>query len=185
MKTELKAKFLQHLLGKKRDEQGFTLIELLVVIIIIGILSAIALPSFLNQAKKAKQSEAKNYVGTMNRGQQAYYTENDAFTSTVDSLGTGIKTSTEYFTYSTTATAGSGTAAQSISGSAVKTTGGGLKNYGGKVYVFSAGANSELSTFAYVCEGLNVDTSGSSAVTATAGTPSSGSECNANGKLIK
>ncbi|MFN8950109.1 MAG: prepilin-type N-terminal cleavage/methylation domain-containing protein, partial [Aphanizomenon sp.] len=61
MKTELKAKFLQHLVGKKKDDQGFTLIELLVVIIIIGILSAIALPSFLNQAKKARQSEAKTY----------------------------------------------------------------------------------------------------------------------------
>jgi type II secretory pathway pseudopilin PulG len=55
------------------------LIELLVVIIIIGILAAIALPSFLNQANKAKQSEAKTYVGSMNRGQQAYFLENDTF----------------------------------------------------------------------------------------------------------
>ncbi|MCX5963441.1 MAG: prepilin-type N-terminal cleavage/methylation domain-containing protein, partial [Cyanobacteria bacterium] len=65
MKSELKAKLLQHLVSKKRDG-GFTLIELLVVIIIIGILASIALPSFLNQANKAKQSEAKTYVGSMN-----------------------------------------------------------------------------------------------------------------------
>ncbi|HBB34438.1 MAG TPA: hypothetical protein DC064_22270, partial [Cyanobacteria bacterium UBA9273] len=70
MKIELKAKYLQYLNQKKQDE-GFTLIELLVVIIIIGILSAIALPSFLNQANKAKESEAKQYTGSMNRAQQA------------------------------------------------------------------------------------------------------------------
>ena len=58
MRTELKAKFIQHL-NHKQSEKGFTLVELLVVIIIIGILAAIALPNFLNQSAKAKQTEAR------------------------------------------------------------------------------------------------------------------------------
>ncbi len=101
MKTEFKAKFLQHV-AKKRKEEGFTLIELLVVIIIIGILSAIALPSFLNQANKAKQSEAKQYLASINKGQQAYYAEKGEFVKEIGDigkLGLGIKTSTGNYTY--------------------------------------------------------------------------------------
>lgn len=101
MKFEFYQKVLRLSEASSRDpDRGFTLIELLVVIIIIGILSAIALPSFLNQANKARESEGKQYVGSMNRAQQAYFLERQRFTSALVNLGLGIQSDTTNYSYS-------------------------------------------------------------------------------------
>ena len=98
MKTSLKFNLLQHL-RRKQAEGGFTLIELLVVIIIIGILAAIALPSFLNQANRARETEASQAIGSLNRGQQAYYLEAVDFAPTVGDLDVGVEQDTDNFLY--------------------------------------------------------------------------------------
>ncbi|MBE9198233.1 MULTISPECIES: type IV pilin-like G/H family protein [unclassified Nodularia (in: cyanobacteria)] len=166
MKTELKAKFLQHILNKKKDESGFTLIELLVVIIIIGILSAIALPSFLNQANKAKQSEAKTYVGALNKGQQAFFTEKSTFGTAANLLGIGINTSTVNYDYEST---GGLTRADSTGDSKVAV----LRSYSGAVQIQGVGGGSnDVTSVAILCEN---DVPG--AVPGIA--PTSGTQCGA------
>ncbi|HEY9828162.1 MAG TPA: type IV pilin-like G/H family protein [Stenomitos sp.] len=100
MKSEFKVKFLQNLVSKKKNNEGFTLIELLVVIIIVGVLAAIALPSFLNQIGKARGSEAKSNLGTMNRSQQSYRLENNTFASTLTNLDARI--SGKFYGYAVT-----------------------------------------------------------------------------------
>ena len=67
---------LYRLRQRSQDESGFTLIELLVVILIIGILAAIAIPSFLNQKGKANDASAKELARTAQTTAESYSTEN-------------------------------------------------------------------------------------------------------------
>lgn len=100
MKPGLRAKFLQHLLRRQHD-QGYTLIELLTTIVILVLQVTIALPSFLGQANRARQAEARQYVGSMNRGQQAYYVERGIFApaNKFADLALGIPQETKYYRY--------------------------------------------------------------------------------------
>jgi prepilin-type N-terminal cleavage/methylation domain-containing protein len=189
MKSDFKTKLIQHMLNKKNGEKGFTLIELLVVIIIIGILAAIALPSFLNQAAKARQSEAKTYVGSINRSQQAYLLEKQQFSPNLLTLGLGIAATTANYAYGTYT--GTGTTAHSASFGIASLNGSGVtpgtintatgdtmtqpagssnKSYIGLVAKVTAITGGEPTALATVCEQQIVTTASALVAASVAGT---------------
>lgn len=156
MTTSLKAKLLQHFASKKANG-GFTLIELLVVVIIIGILSAIALPSFLNQGNKARQSEAQTYVGSMNRAQQVNFLEEGNFAADLAGLNLGIPAETESYDYDVqngvtmTGATGDGVINRAISDQAA------LRDYAGPVALSGGGNGQEVTSTAVLCEADTID----------------------------
>jgi type IV pilus assembly protein PilA len=149
MKTEFKAKYIQHLASKKKKNEGFTLIELLVVIIIVGVLAAIALPSFLNQIGKARGSEAKSNIGTINRSQQAYRLENNRMATALTQLD--AKISGKFYSYAVVNSVANSAGATATLVSTVATD---LKNYGGAVVQVPAVGTTPEFFGSVICETL-------------------------------
>jgi type IV pilus assembly protein PilE len=83
---------------------GFTLIELMVVVIVIAVLAAIALPSYLNQTRKARRSAAEGFVQQIALLEERYRSDNTSYYDPTVSgnswttLGMADPTST-YYTY--------------------------------------------------------------------------------------
>jgi type IV pilus assembly protein PilA len=64
-----------HRFGPDRDDTGFTLIELLVVMVIVGVLAAIAIPTFLSQRAKAHDTSTKADVNVLGKEVATYFVD--------------------------------------------------------------------------------------------------------------
>ena len=102
-------KYIQYIQTiNNRRSQGFTLIELLVVIIILGVLSAIAVPNLISQVGKAREIDAKHYLGTIARAQQGYHFEKSSFANDIDNLNIEGINSSKYYNFPNPSVADSG-----------------------------------------------------------------------------
>lgn len=67
--------------------RGFTIIELLVAVVVVAILAAVALPSFLDSIRKGRRSEAFAAMSTLQQAQERLRSNRQEYTETLADLG--------------------------------------------------------------------------------------------------
>lgn len=166
---------IKYLLSRfKNQSQGFTLIELLTVLAIIGILSAVAIPSMLNNIGKAKQAEAKMAIGSINKAQAAYRMEQSTFASNMGDLALGLPMETDEYSYAIASSNNSSTTTAQAKDTA-------LKGYSGAVVMFTD-ANNQSAIATIICENRDpgIEEPATPVLNPSANTSELAASCNAN-----
>ena len=70
-----------------RRVRGFSLIEVMITVVIIGILAAVAYPSYLEYVRKGNRSAAQTFMMTIASRQEQYLLTNRTYTATISNLG--------------------------------------------------------------------------------------------------
>ena len=84
-----------------RNTKGFTLIELMISVAIIGVLVAIAYPSYTNSLIKGSRAAAKSYLLEAAQKQQQFLLDNRAYGTKAELEGSGLKEPKEFTNYYT------------------------------------------------------------------------------------
>ena len=71
---------------KNKINEGFTLVEILIVVVIIGILAAIAVPTYFSYVERGYASDAKVQIKNIYENSKLYYSENDGFPEDVPTM---------------------------------------------------------------------------------------------------
>lgn len=120
-----------YLRKRKLDKQALLSLGLPPLIAVIITVVAIFYFSITSpaQANRARESEARTYIGSINRGQQAFRLENPGFADDIDQIGIGISSETDYYNYEVT------TADDDMTAATATAKQGGLRSFVGAVFV--------------------------------------------------
>lgn len=129
-----------------RRAAGFSLIELMIAVVVVGILAAVAYPSYQEHVRKGRRAAAQGYLMDLAQRQQQYFLDNRGYASTAAALGYASTPSevSPYYSVAVTVVAGpppSYSITASPTGSQTSDTCGSLTITGAGAKTSSAGSN--------------------------------------------